>query len=93
MVILTEDPNDALYQKPYLSPGILLLLVSHYQCSYVYHRLEACRLQSMTKIMGKAAIWRISCFYPILPLTMLRNIEQNLLQAMLWVCNIFKQTF
>ena len=44
MVILTEDSNDLLYQKLYLSSGILLLLVSHYQCSYVYHRLEDCRL-------------------------------------------------
>ena len=44
MVILTEDTNDLLYRKLYLSPCVLLLLVSHYQCSYVYHRLEDCKL-------------------------------------------------
>ena len=40
MVILTEDTNDLLYQKLYLSPGILLPLVSHYLCFYMYHRLK-----------------------------------------------------
>ena len=40
-------------------------------------------LQSVTKIMGKTAIRTISCFYPLPPLTMLRNNEQNLRQAML----------
>ena len=42
-------------------------------------------LQSVTKIMGKTAIGAISFFYPLPPLTMLRNNEQNLRQAMLWV--------
>ena len=44
--------------------------------------------QPVTKIMGKTAIWKISCFYPFPLLTMLRNNEQNLRQAMLWVQNI-----
>ena len=53
MVILTEDTNDLLDQKLYLSPGILLPLVSHYQCSYVYHRLQA----SSVDLRGRNPNW------------------------------------
>ena len=40
------------------------------------------KIQSVTKIMGKTAIRTISFFYPLPLLTMLRNNEQNLRQAM-----------
>ena len=60
----------------------------------------ATQLQSATKIMGETAIWTILCFYPVPLLTMLRNNDQKLFQAMLWVRNIiqgkrgnFKHTF
>ena len=44
-------------------------------------------LQSVTKIMGKTGIRAISCFYLLPLLTMLRNNEQNLRQAVLWERN------
>ena len=38
--------------------------------------------------MGKTAIWTFYVFTPFPLLTLLRNNEQNLRQAMIWVRNI-----
>ena len=37
--------------------------------------LSILRLQSVTKIMGKTAIWPILCFYPLLPLNNVKTMS------------------
>ena len=48
-------------------------------------------LKSMTNVMGKTAIWTICVSLPFPFLTMLRNNERSLRQAMLWVRNIVQE--
>ena len=75
-----------------LSPYLILTRIAKdhngYKINFQY-AFSSPKLQSVTKIMGKKMLLEQFCVStPFPPLTMLRNNEQDLRQAMLWVRNI-----
>ena len=64
--IFAEDPFNSFTTAKYLPRSF-----SRKVC--ISFNLKVKDLQSVTKIMGKTAIWKIFCFSPIPPLNNLEN--------------------
>ena len=65
----------------------LLIICFRYMIIYDSYYIQKRPLIISDKNYGKTVIWSISCFFLFPSLKLLRINEQNLRQAMLWVCN------